>query len=75
MDAFECLATKLDIRDFSQIEVPGDIKLKVLEAARLTGTGLNTQHWRFILVENKENLKDLQTTVLVEIGLRIVILR
>jgi len=57
MDAFECLATKLDIRDFSQIEVPGDIKLKVLEAARLTGTGLNTQHWRFILVENKENLK------------------
>ena len=59
MDAFECLATKLDIRDFSQIEVPGDIKLKVLEAARLTGTGLNTQHWRFILVENKENLKKL----------------
>ena len=59
MDAFECLATKLDIRDFSQIEVPGDIKLKVLEAARLTGTGLNTQHWRFILVENKENLKRL----------------
>jgi nitroreductase len=31
--------------------------LKILEAARSTGTGLNTQHWRFILVENKENLK------------------
>jgi len=59
MDAFECLATKLDIRDFSPIEVPEDIKLKILEAARLTGTGLNTQHWRFILVENKENLKRL----------------
>jgi len=59
MDAFECLATKLDIRDFNPKEVPRDLKLKVLEAARLTGTGLNTQHWRFILVEKKENLKRL----------------
>jgi nitroreductase len=59
MDAFECVATKLDIRQFSSKEVPREIKLKVLEAARLTGTGLNTQHWRFILIENKENLKKL----------------
>ena len=44
MDAFECLATKLDIRGYSPKEVPHEIKLKVLEAARLTGTGLNTQH-------------------------------
>ena len=59
MDAFECLATKLDIREFTSIEVPRNIKLKILEAARLTGTGLNTQHWRFILVENKANLERL----------------
>lgn len=59
MDAFESVATKLDIREFSPKEVSPEIKSKVLEAARLTGTGLNTQHWRFILVENKENLKNL----------------
>lgn len=59
MDAFECVATKLDIREFSPKEVPREIKLKVLEAARFTGTGLNTQHWRFILIENKGNLKKL----------------
>ena len=29
------------------------------EAARLSGTGLNTQHWLFILVDNKQNLKTL----------------
>lgn len=40
-------------------DVPSEIRLKVLEAARLTGTGLNTQHWRFILVDNKHNLKKL----------------
>jgi nitroreductase len=51
MDAFDCIATKLDVREFSPQKVPSEIKSKVLEAARLTGTGLNTQHWRFILVE------------------------
>ena len=29
MDAFECIETKLDIREFSPKEVPREIKLKV----------------------------------------------
>ena len=57
MDAFESITTKLEVREFSPQDIPSDIRLKVLEAARLTGTGLNTQHWRFILVESKDNLK------------------
>ena len=51
MDAFEAIRSKLDIREFSTKDVPQEIKSNVLEAARLTRTGLNTQHWRFILVE------------------------
>jgi nitroreductase len=57
MDVFDGIATKLDVREFSPQGVPPEIKQSVLEAARMTGTGLNTQHWRFILVEGKENLK------------------
>jgi nitroreductase len=59
MDAFECIATKLEVREFSTQKVPSEIRSKILEAARLTGTGMNTQHWRFILVEKKYNLKKL----------------
>ena len=59
MDAYECILTKLDVREFSSQSVSEEIKSKVLEAARLTGTGLNTQHWRFILLENKENIRRL----------------
>ena len=59
MDTFDCIATKLDIREYSQQKVPIEIREKVLEAARLTGTGLNTQHWRFIVVEDKGNLNKL----------------
>jgi len=59
MDAFDCISTKLDVRQFSTQSVSPEIKSKVLESARLTGTGLNTQHWRFILIENKENIRRL----------------
>jgi nitroreductase len=59
MDTFECLTTKLEVREFSAQDVQSEARLKILEAARLTGTGLNTQHWRFILIENKDNLEKL----------------
>jgi nitroreductase len=59
MDAFECIATKLEVREFSMQDVALEIRSKILEAARLTGTGMNTQHWRFILVERKDNLEKL----------------
>lgn len=59
MDTFECITTKLEVREFSEQDVSSDIRSKILEAARLTGTGMNTQHWRFILIEKKENLKRL----------------
>jgi nitroreductase len=59
MEAFDCIATKLDIREYSNEDVPANIRSNILEAARLTGTGLNTQHWRFVLVKDKDNLKKL----------------
>jgi nitroreductase len=59
MDTFECITTKLEVREFSEQNVSSDIRSKILEAARLTGTGMNTQHWRFVLIEKKENLKRL----------------
>src|SRR5881397_1697288 len=59
MDTFEAIRTKLEVRQFSPKKVPQDVKLKVLEAARATGSGNNTQHWRFILVQDKEAIKKL----------------
>lgn len=59
MDTLDCIKTKLDVREFSMQDVPDSIKSHIFEAARMTGTGLNTQHWRFILVEDKENIKRL----------------
>jgi nitroreductase len=59
MDAYECVASKLDVREFDSKNVPRDVKLKVLEAGRLTGSGMNIQHWRFILVQERGLLRKL----------------
>jgi nitroreductase len=56
MDAFECIATKLDYAEFSRKDVPSEVKRKVLEAARLTGSGVNYQHWRFVLIREPQNI-------------------
>lgn len=59
MDVFEAIATKLEVRSFVSKKVPAEVKLKILEAARLTGSSKNTQHWRFVLVQDRSNLKRL----------------
>jgi len=60
MDAYQTVVTKLEVREFdSQKAVPKDVKLKVLDAGRVTGSGMNSQHWRFILVQDPKNLKQL----------------
>ena len=56
MDATEAVRTKLDVREFDRRPVPASVKLKVLEAARLTQSAMNSQHWRFILLEGKESV-------------------
>ena len=60
MDAYDCILTKLEIREFNdQNSVSSEIRLKILESARLTGSSLNTQPWRFVVIQNKDNLKKL----------------
>jgi nitroreductase len=59
LDAYDAVATKLDIREFAKRRVDNEIKKKVLEAARLTGSSMNSQHWRFILVQDSKGLDTL----------------
>lgn len=59
MNATEAVRTKLDVREFSKRAVPAKVVLDTLEAARLTQSGVNSQHWRFIAVRNPDNLRRL----------------
>ena len=59
MDTYKTILTKLDVREFEAKKVSAEAKLRVLEAARASGTGMNKQHWKFILVQDKESIKRL----------------
>ena len=59
MNTLDRISTKVEVREFSDRPVSSDVKLKVLEAARMTGSSMNTQHWRFILVQEKANIRRL----------------
>ena len=59
MDTYDAIVTKLDIREFADKRVDDGTKTKILQAARFTGSSMNTQHWRFVLVQDKNRLATL----------------
>lgn len=59
MDAFDTIATKLETKTYAKRHVEGGIKRKIFEAARLTASSMNSQHWRFVLVQDPKNLETL----------------
>lgn len=59
MNTTEAVKTKLDSMEFSAQRVGSEVKMAVLEAGRLTQSGVNSQHWRFILVQDPANLAKL----------------
>lgn len=59
MDAFDCIRKRRDIRSYIKKDVPGDVIMKVVEAGRLAPSAMNLQPWHFVVIKNKETLKEL----------------
>jgi len=55
------IRTKLDVRNYSPKEVPWEDKLSILDAGRMAGSGMNSQHWRFILLKNAKIFRNSRT--------------
>ncbi len=59
MEVFEAVRTVLAVRAYQDKPVPPDIVRRIIDAGRLTGSGMNGQPWHFIVVENRETLRRL----------------
>lgn len=59
MDTFDVVRTVLATRQFRDTPIPGDVVRQIVEAGRLTASSMNGQPWHFIVVENKDTLKQL----------------
>ena len=56
MEVLEAVRTLLAVREYQDKPIPPDVVRKIVEAGRLTGSGMNTQPWHFIVVDDRETL-------------------
>jgi nitroreductase len=59
MDTFEAIRTLRAVRAFRDEPVPDEIVRRIVEAGRLTASGGNRQPWHFIVVRDKDMLRQL----------------
>ena len=59
MEVFEAVRTVLAVRTYQDKAVPPDIIRRIVEAGRLSASSMNRQPWHFIVVENRDTLRQL----------------
>ena len=63
MEVYEAVRTVLAVRDFQIRPVPDGLVNRIVEAARLTGSSTNGQPWHFIVVKERNTLRQLGSLV------------
>jgi nitroreductase len=61
MDVFDAVRTLLAVRSYQDKPVPEEVIRRVLDAGRLTASGMNSQPWHFIVIQDRDTLRQLGT--------------
>lgn len=59
MDTFTCIRRRREIREYLAKPVPEESLQKILEAGRLAPSSKNSQPWYFVVIRNRETLKEI----------------
>ena len=59
MEVFDAVRTVLAVRNYRDSPVPPDSVHRIVEAGRLTASSMNGQPWHFIVVENRDTIRQL----------------
>jgi nitroreductase len=59
MQVFEAVRTVLAVRTYQDKPVPPDLVRRIVEAGRLTASSMNAQPWHFVVVEDRDTLRQL----------------
>jgi len=54
VDTYLAVASKRDWRSYADRPVPDDVRRRILDAGRLSGSSVNKQPWTFVVVESAE---------------------
>ena len=59
MDTFETIRTLLSVRAYRDTPISDDVVREIVEAGHLTASAANGQPWHFIVVQDKDTLRQL----------------
>lgn len=59
MEVFDAVRTVLAVREYQDRPLPPDAVRRIVEAGRLTASAMNAQPWHFIVVEERETIRQL----------------
>src|SRR5436190_4361206 len=59
MEVFDAVRTVLAVRQFEEKPVPEPIVQQIVEAGHLSASSMNGQPWHFIVVQDKETLRQI----------------
>jgi nitroreductase len=63
MELDECMSKRRSIRKYKNTPVSKDIIERILKAGTLAPSGMNSQPWRFVIIEDKEAIINLSKRV------------
>ncbi len=63
MDTWLAVASRREVREYADRDLPEDVVRRILDAGRLAGSAKNRQAWRFLLVESAEICEQLAAAV------------
>jgi nitroreductase len=56
MDVYLAIASRREVREYTDAPIPPEIVQRILDAGRLSGSSRNTQEWEFVVVTDHEAL-------------------
>ena len=56
MDTYLTITSRREVRDYADTPIPDDVRHRILDAGRLSGSSRNRQQWEFVVVTDKEAL-------------------
>jgi nitroreductase len=56
VDTYLTIASRREVRDYADTPIPDDVRHRILDAGRLSGSSRNRQQWEFVVVTDKEAL-------------------
>jgi nitroreductase len=60
---FETVRTVLAVREYQDREIPGDVLDRIVEAGQLSASASNLQPWHFVVVRDRQALRELGALV------------